>query len=193
VFDLLFLDGRSAMSLPYRDRRRLLEALELDGPSWGTPASHVGAGAEMLEFTRQHELEGVVAKRLDSRYEAGRRSDAWVKIKHAQRVTLEIGGFTLGRDGRTGHIGAVVLGERLADGTLRCAGKAGSGLTSATIDQLEASLVRRPTSPFGSGSVPTGTTFVEPTHRAVIEFTEWTAAGTLRHPIFKALVEGGED
>jgi bifunctional non-homologous end joining protein LigD len=193
IFDLLFLDGRSAMSLPYRDRRRLLEALELDGPHWGTPASHVGAGREMLEFTRQHEMEGVIAKRLDSRYEAGRRSDAWVKIKHARRITLEIGGFTLGRDGRTGHIGAVVVGERLEDGTLRCAGKAGSGLTSALIDALEAELVRRPTSPFGSGTIPAGTTFVEPTHRAVIEFTEWTAARTLRHPTFKALLRAGED
>jgi bifunctional non-homologous end joining protein LigD len=147
----------------------------------------------MLDFTRQHGMEGVVAKRLDSRYEPGRRSEAWLKIKHAQRITLEIGGFTLGRDGRTGHIGAVVLGERLGDGTLRCAGKAGSGLTSAVIDELEAVLVRRTTSPFDSGSVPTGTTFVEPTHRAVIEYTEWTTAGTLRHPIFKALVRAGED
>jgi bifunctional non-homologous end joining protein LigD len=181
------------MSLPYSDRRRLLEALELDGASFGTPASHTGSGREMLEFTREHGLEGVVAKRLDSRYEAGRRSDAWLKIKHAQRLTLEIGGFTLGRDGRTGHIGAVVLGQRLDDGRLRCAGKAGSGLTSAVIDELEAVLVRRASSPFDSGSVPAGTTFVEPTHRAVIEFTEWTAAGTLRHPIFKALVRAGED
>jgi bifunctional non-homologous end joining protein LigD len=193
VFDLLFLDGRSAMSLPYRDRRRLLEALELDGPAWGTPASHVGTGREMLEFTREHGLEGVVAKRLDSRYEPGRRSDAWVKVKNARRLTLEIGGFTLGRDGRSGHIGAVVLGERLEDGSLRCAGKAGSGLTSAVIDELESVLVRRTSSPFDSGSVPVGTTFVEPEHRAVIEFTEWTAARTLRHPIFKALVRAGED
>jgi len=98
-----------------------------------------------------------------------------------------------GRDGRSGHIGAVVLGERLEDGTLRCAGKAGSGLTSALIDELEAALVRRPTSPFDSGSVPAGTTFVEPTHRAVIEFTEWTATRTLRHPTFKALLRAGED
>ena len=52
VFDLLFLEGHSTMSLPYTDRRRLLEGLQLDGPSWSTPASHVGAGAEMLEFTR---------------------------------------------------------------------------------------------------------------------------------------------
>lgn len=193
AFDLLFLDGRSAMSLPYSDRRRLLEGLQLDGPSWATPASHVGAGEAMLEFTRAHGLEGVVGKRTDSRYEPGRRSGAWVKVKNARRVTLEIGGYTLGKDGRSGHIGAVVLGERREDGTLRCAGKAGSGLTSALIDELEATLERRDTSPFDSGTVPAGTIFVQPVLRAEIEFTEWTASGTLRHPTFKALVRAGED
>jgi bifunctional non-homologous end joining protein LigD len=193
VFDLLFLEGHSTMSLPYTDRRRLLEGLQLDGPSWSTPASHLGAGAEMLAFTRQQGLEGVIGKRVDSKYEAGRRSGAWVKVKNAQRTRLVIGGFTLGKDGRAGHIGAVVLGEPQADGTLRCAGKAGSGLTSAMIDELETLLQPRPTSPFGSGTVPAGTTFVEPVHRAEIEFTEWTASRTLRHPTFKALLRAGED
>jgi bifunctional non-homologous end joining protein LigD len=193
VFDLLFLEGHSTMSLPYTDRRRLLEGLQLDGPSWSTPASHVGAGAEMLEFTRQQGLEGVIGKRVDSKYEAGKRSGAWIKVKNSQRIQLVIGGFTLGKDGRSGHIGALVLGEPQADGTLRCAGKAGSGLTSALIDELEALLVPRATSPFGSGTVPAGTTFVEPVHRAEIEFTEWTASRTLRHPTFKALLRAGED
>ena len=193
MFDLLFLEGHSTMSLPYTDRRRLLEGLQLDGPSWSTPASHVGAGAEMLEFTRQQGLEGVIGKRVDSKYEAGKRSGAWIKVKNSQRIQLVIGGFTLGKDGRSGHIGAVVLGEPQADGTLRCAGKAGSGLTSALIDELEALLVPRATSPFGSGTVPAGTTFVEPVHRAEIEFTEWTASRTLRHPTFKALLRAGED
>ena len=86
-----------------------------------------------------------------------------------------------------------MLGEPQADGTLRCAGKAGSGLTGALIDELEALLVPRATSPFGSGTVPAGTTFVEPVHRAEIEFTEWTASRTLRHPTFKALLRAGED
>ncbi len=193
AFDLLFLEGRSTASLAYEDRRSLLEDLQLDGSSWTTPAAHVGAGREMLEFTRQRGLEGVIGKRLDSRYEAGRRTGAWIKVKNTQRVRLVIGGYTLGKDGRSGHIGAVVLGEQLDDGTLRCAGKAGSGLTGAMIDELEALLVRRDSSPFDSGTVPAGTTFVEPVHGAEIEFTEWTASRTLRHPTFKALVRAGED
>jgi bifunctional non-homologous end joining protein LigD len=193
VFDLLFLEGHSTMSLPYRDRRSLLEELGLDGPAWTTPASHVGAGREMLDFTRQRRLEGVIGKRTDSAYEAGKRTGAWIKVKNTQRVQLEIGGYTLGKDGRSGHIGAVVLGERLLDGTLRCAGKAGSGLTSDMIDELEALLEPRATSPFDSGTVPAGTTFVQPLHRAEIEFTEWTASRTLRHPTFKALLRAGED
>jgi bifunctional non-homologous end joining protein LigD len=193
VFDLLFLEGHGTMSLPYRDRRALLEELQLDGPSWTTPAAHVGAGREMLEFTKQRGLEGVIGKRLSSPYEPGRRSGAWVKVKNARRVQLVIGGFTLGKDGRSGHIGAVVLGEPQPDGTLRCAGKAGSGLTSALIDELEALLEPRATSPFDSGTVPAGTTFVEPVHRAEIEFTEWTASRTLRHPTFKALLRAGKD
>ena len=147
----------------------------------------------MLEFTRQRDMEGVIGKRLDSAYEAGRRTGAWIKVKNTQRIQLVIGGYTLGKDGRSGHIGAVVLGERLDDGTLRCAGKAGSGLTSDLIDELEALLQSRETSPFDSGTVPAGTTFVEPVHKADIEFTEWTASRTLRHPTFKALLRAGED
>jgi bifunctional non-homologous end joining protein LigD len=193
AFDLLFLEGRSTTSLPYETRRALLEDLDLEGPSWTTPAAHVGAGREMLDFTRERGLEGVIGKRLDSPYEAGRRSGAWIKVKNTQRIRLVIGGYTLGKDGRGGHIGAVVLGEPQDDGTLRCAGKAGSGLTGAMIDELEALLVKRDTSPFGSGTVPAGTTFVEPEHRADIEFTEWTATRTLRHPTFKALLRAGED
>jgi bifunctional non-homologous end joining protein LigD len=193
AFDLLFLEGRSTTSLPYETRRALLEDLDLEGPSWTTPAAHVGAGREMLDFTRQRGLEGVIGKRLDAPYEAGRRTGAWIKVKNTQRIELVIGGYTLGKDGRGGHIGAVVLGEPRDDGTLRCAGKAGSGLTGAMIDELEALLVKRDTSPFGSGTVPAGTTFVEPVHRADIEFTEWTATRTLRHPTFKALLRAGED
>jgi bifunctional non-homologous end joining protein LigD len=193
LFDVLFLEGHSTMSLPYRDRRSLLEDLDIDGPAWTTPAAHVGAGREMLDFTLQRGMEGVIGKRTDSTYEAGRRTGAWIKVKHTQRVELAIGGYTLGKDGRSGHIGAVVLGERLHDGTLHCAGKAGSGLTSDLIDELESLLVPRAVSPFDSGTVPAGTTFVEPVHRAQIEFTEWTASRTLRHPTFKALLRAGED
>ena len=71
LFDVLHLDGRSALRRPYAERRELLEGLELSGPSWQTPAYHRGDGAALLALSREPGLEGVVAKRLDSTYEPG--------------------------------------------------------------------------------------------------------------------------
>jgi bifunctional non-homologous end joining protein LigD len=193
AFDVLWLEGHSTMALGYEDRRRLLARLDVDGASWATPAHHVGDGEAFVSQAREHGLEGVVAKRLTSRYEPGRRSDAWIKIKNPALVRAVIGGFAYGEGGRSGRIGSVLLGVR-EDGGLRYAGKAGSGISGSLLDELEARLepLRRPTSPFTAGSPPRGSVFVEPTLQADIEFLEWTKAGTLRHPVFKALrVEDG--
>ena len=65
IFDLLYLDGHSTCPLAYEQRRELLEALELEGPAWQAPAYHRGEGEALLAATREHGLEGVVAKRLD--------------------------------------------------------------------------------------------------------------------------------
>src|SRR5437588_11905708 len=73
IFDLLYLDGHSLMGLPYAERRSRLEQLDLGGPAWRIPANHPGQGSRLLEATRAQGLEGIVAKRLDSRYEPGRR------------------------------------------------------------------------------------------------------------------------
>jgi bifunctional non-homologous end joining protein LigD len=193
AFDLLWLEGHSTMQLRYEERRRLLARLELDGPSWSTPANHVGDGAAFLEHARELGLEGVVAKRLDSRYEPGKRSGAWVKVKNPQTLRAVIGGFAYGEGGRSGRIGSVALGVE-EDGGLRYIGKAGSGIAGAVLDELEARLepLRRPSSPFTAGSPPRGTVFVEPALGADVEFLEWTRAGTLRHPVFKALRVGDD-
>ncbi len=76
IFDLLYLDGHSLIDRPYSERRAALESLELSGPAWRVPAAHPGDGARLLEATEKQGLEGVVAKRLDWRYEPGRRSGA---------------------------------------------------------------------------------------------------------------------
>ena len=76
AFDLLHLDGRSTRALPYAERRSLLDQLHLDGPLCRTPERFVGQAEELLAATAQHGLEGVVAKRLSSRYEPGRRTGA---------------------------------------------------------------------------------------------------------------------
>src|SRR2546430_16446966 len=82
IFDVLWLEGHSTMDLPYTERRALLEKLDLNGENWRTPSYHVGDGKAMLKASADQGLEGVVAKRLDSRYEPGRRTGARLQIKN---------------------------------------------------------------------------------------------------------------
>ena len=110
IFDLLYLDGHTTMALPYRERRALLEGLELKGPTWQTPAYHAGEGRELLAAAAEQRLEGIVAKRLDSPYRPGRRTDEWLKIKNVNRQELVIGGWLPGKGRRAGRLGALLMG-----------------------------------------------------------------------------------
>jgi hypothetical protein len=92
---------------------------------WRTPPSHRGEGAALLAATREQGLEGVVGKRLDSRYEPGGRSGAWVKVKHTFREVFVIGGWLRADMGRSDRLGALLVGQREEDGRLRYVGKIG--------------------------------------------------------------------
>jgi bifunctional non-homologous end joining protein LigD len=81
IFDVLELDGESLMAHPYVDRRRRLERLQLTGPAWCMVSSFVGLGPELIVACAEMVLEGLVAKRLESRYRPGERSKDWVKVK----------------------------------------------------------------------------------------------------------------
>jgi bifunctional non-homologous end joining protein LigD len=188
LFDLLWLDGRSTMELPYAERRELLRGLELNGASWQTPPHEEGDGSATIEVSKRFELEGVVAKRLDSRYEPGRRSPNWAKIKNQRSQEFVVGGWQPGEKGRTGSIGSLLLGY-YEDDDLHYAGKAGSGLSGPVIADLEAHFAEseRSSSPFASGRLPKGARFVEPELVAQVRFTEWTTAGNIRHPTFLGL------
>jgi bifunctional non-homologous end joining protein LigD len=191
IFDLLFLDGHSLMELPYRERRQRLEELELGGRAWRVPAAHPGEGAALLEATREQGLEGIMAKRLDSCYEPGRRSGAWVKIKHTRRQELVIGGWVPGEGRRTKRIGALLMGYYEGERFVY-AGRVGTGFTERSLTELQKRLesYRRPTSPFaGRPSIPRGSVFVEPCLVAEIELREWTSEGVMRAPSFKGLRE----
>jgi bifunctional non-homologous end joining protein LigD len=191
IFDLLYLDGRSLMGLPYSERRRLLDGMGIGGAAWRVPAAHPGAGAQLLAATRAQGLEGVVAKRLDSAYESGRRPGAWIKIKNTRSQELVIGGWIPGEGRRTDRIGALLMGY-YQDGSFRYAGRVGTGFTEATLEELAARLapLRRDDRPFDSGpKLPRGVVFVEPCLVAEIEFTEWTSDGVMRAPSFKGLRE----
>jgi bifunctional non-homologous end joining protein LigD len=191
VFDLLYADGRVKLELPYTERRRQLEALKLEGPRWRTPAYHAGDGRAMLEASRAQGLEGVVAKRLDSRYEPGRRSGAWIKIKHRRHAELVVGGWMPGEGGRRGRIGSLLVGFHDEDGALRYAGRVGSGLRETDLDDLAARLepLRRRSSPFEGRQPGRQARFAEPNLVVRVEFAEWTRSRTLRAPVFAGLVE----
>ena len=188
VFDVVFLDGRSLTGLPYEERREVLLGLGLDGPTWQTPAHHVGDGQALLELSRAQGLEGIIAKRLDCPYTPGRRSPGWVKVKNVRRADAVIGGWLPGEGGRSGRLGALVVGFHV-DGELRYAGRVGSGFTEAELARVGALLkpLARDTSPFAGRQPPKLTRFVEPELVCLVEYSEVTQAGTLRQPSYKGV------
>ncbi|MEZ0109422.1 bifunctional non-homologous end joining protein LigD [Catenulispora sp. EB89] len=199
IFDLLHLDGRSTLELPYKDRRGLLESLELSGPHWQTSPSFPDTPvADVLKAARQAGLEGIVAKRLDSTYQPGTRSPAWRKVKLTATQDAVIGGFTPlkghgavpGRPPR--EVGALLLGIPDDAGRLRYAGKVGSGFTEHDRRVLLEALseLATPESPFATAVDAVDArvaTWVEPVVVAEVTFGEWTTKGRLRHPVFKGI------
>jgi bifunctional non-homologous end joining protein LigD len=191
IFDLLYLDGESLIALPYTERRARLVKLDLSGPAWRAPEAHPGHGQRLLKATAAQGLEGIVAKRLDSRYEPGARNGAWLKIKHTRRQELVIGGWLPGEGRRQERIGALLMGYHLA-GDFRYAGRVGTGFTERTLDDLGRRLAPLQTgqSPFTpQPKLPRNAVFVEPRLVAEIEFREWTREGIMRAPSFKGLRE----
>jgi bifunctional non-homologous end joining protein LigD len=192
IFDLLHVDGRSLIDLPYAERRERLEALELEGPSWQTPSHHLGEGKALLRLTRERGLEGLVAKRLDSRYLPGRRSRAWLKVKNIRSQELVIGGWLPGQGRRGETIGAILVGyyeDHDGGRRLRYAGRVGSGFTEDELRRLAGMLepIQTQQSPFEGRQPPKQSVFVEPRLVAEIAFREWTATRTLRAPVYKGL------
>lgn len=199
IFDVLSLNGQSLLDYVYTERRDTLATLNLNGTSWQTPTYNAGEGDNMLEACRRLGLEGIVAKRLDSRYLPGKRPGTWLKIKNQLRQELVIAGWALGQGARSGKIGALLVGyynmvqkEAAATGKrqqLLYAGAVGTGFNEAALKQLADLLqpLTRQTSPFTELPPKANAVFTEPVLVGEFEFTEWTPNGTLRHPSFKGL------
>jgi bifunctional non-homologous end joining protein LigD len=139
-------------------------------------------------------MEGIVAKRLDSVYEPGRRSRNWIKVKSKPRQEVVVGGWLPGSGHRSGRLGALLAGY-YEGGELRYAGRVGTGFTDRMLDELAHTLapLERVSSPFaGTPEADVrlkDARFVEPKLVVEVEFGEWTAGGTMRHPSFKGLRE----
>ena len=192
VFDLLQLDGRPLMDLGYAERRALLDELALAGPNWQAPPWFPGGDFEAVQAVSDaHHMEGVVAKRLDSRYLPGVRTDSWRKIKNHRTQEAVVAGYKPGKGNRTGQVGSLLIGVNDASG-LVYAGHVGTGFTDETLRMLGDKLrpLRRPDSPF-DGPVPPEharpAVWVEPKLVAQVSFDRWTKAGRMRAPVYKGL------
>ena len=145
-FDLLYLDGRLLLNVPLEDRKRLLRSVLRDHPRVRFAAHVEAEGKAFYEAARLNGLEGIIAKLRRSRYEPGRRSNAWLKLKVRPEQELVIGGWTPG-EGNARDLGALAVGY-YDDGKLRFAGKVGSGFTGAMrkdlLAKLQAAGRRRP-------------------------------------------------
>ncbi len=188
LFDVMYLDGALLTELPYRERRALLYGLGVGGPNWSVPAHVEGHGLQAWDATLRGGFEGVLAKRLTSRYLPGVRSPDWRKTKHVITLDVVIGGWAEGRGHLAGLPGAVLAGLRDPSG-LRYVGSVGSGLSEHERQDLARylSVIPRADSPFAGPVDVSGAHWVEPRLVAEIAFTGWTAADRLRHPTWHRL------
>jgi bifunctional non-homologous end joining protein LigD len=187
AFDLLLDGGDVLLGEPWMERRerleRVLEGRTSDrlrlGESWR------GGGEKRLEQARRKGWEGVIAKRMDSTYRPGVRSDAWLKLKVESRQEFVVGGWTEPRNTRP-YLGALLVGY-YDGGKLVYAGKVGGGFDTRSLKEMSERLrsLEVPTSPFSEKvRVDEPAHWVRPEVVVEVRFSEWTAEGKLRQPIF---------
>ena len=194
IFDVLHVDGHDTTNLPYLDRRELLDKLELtEYPQVvQVPPSIVDVpGHDVLASAAENGLEGVVAKRIDSRYEPGRRSTAWIKVPLLNTQEVVIGGWRPGAGRRLSTLGSLLVGAYSA-GEFVYLGHVGTGFTDAALRDLRGRLeqLSRPESPFAR-PIPKehakDAHWVHPQLVGEVEYRQVTTDGLLRHASWRGL------
>lgn len=188
AFDLMFRDGEDLRGLPLLERKKRLRAI-LTRHKLITFSRHRKTfGTKFFDEAAQQGLEGIMAKRADSRYLSGERTSDWLKIKTSKRQEVVIAGFTAPRRTRP-FFGALVLALREKNGW-RYVGHVGTGFSHKTLEGLHRRLVKlkAATSPFSAKVKNEAlTTWVKPYLVAEVKFTEWTSSGEMRHPVYLGL------
>lgn len=196
AFDLIYLDGRSLVKMPMKDRRQLLEATVVQTPWVQLSPSIKGDGLALFTVAEEKNLEGIIAKKATSLYEPGKRSRAWLKIKTVLDADVVVGGWTHGGGNRSGAIGALLMGAY--DGKeFRYVGSVGTGFDRKSLELVASKLKPLETneSPFAKESLKgerkdvRNASWVKPELVAKVEYRQLTGAGKLRAPAFKGLRE----
>jgi bifunctional non-homologous end joining protein LigD len=200
AFDLLYLDGRSLLTVPLEDRKRLLRSVLKEHPRVQFAAHVEGEGKAFYDAAKANGLEGIIAKLRRSLYEPGKRSNAWLKLKVRPEQELVIGGWTPGQ-GNARDLGALVVGY-FEVGKLHFGGKVGAGFTGAIrkdlLEQLKPLAI--PESPFDPpppkdykgrwGGDLGAVTWVKPELVMRAELGGWTREGIVRQAAYKGLELG---
>ncbi len=189
VFDVLRLDGHDLTTLPWHERRAVLEALDLDRPHVQVPPTY-DDGQMLLAATEQQGLEGVVSKKRTSTYHPGRRTSSWLKFPHRATESYVVGGWRYETDS-VSRLGAVLVGQPTPDG-LSFRGRVGSGIAGKVGQALREHLdpLTVDASPFVDALPKVdvkGTVWVRPEVVVEIASLGVTGAGRLRQPSYQGV------
>jgi bifunctional non-homologous end joining protein LigD len=197
VFDVLEIDGEPLLDLPLRERRERLEEVVAFKEAIRLSQAF-DDGEALFEAAREQGLEGIVSKKIESRYQPGRRTRDWLKVKTTGRQEFVVAGYTKGQGRRAGRFGSLVLAVRKGN-ELAYVGNVGSGFTEDEIDRLLAKLrpLERDTTAFREEpKIPRvrkgDIVWVEPRLVAEVKFAEWTHDERLRAPVYQGLREDKE-
>jgi bifunctional non-homologous end joining protein LigD len=191
AFDLLWLDGRELIERPLEERRALLEGVVEQDERLQVVTHVEGEGTAFVDAARTLGLEGVMAKKIGSRYHPGRRVPEWRKIKLTNTQDCVILGWTKGQGGRGQTFGALLVGATV-DGELRWIGQVGTGFTQkmqdVVMEQLKPLVRTTPAIDDAELRAVKGATFVEPKIVCEVEYLEITkSTNKMRAPSFKGL------
>jgi len=188
VFDVLSVNGSNTTNLPLIERKKLLQKIIPKGQVIKY-SDHIGEhGKAFFEAAGKKDMEGIMAKKADSLYYPGTRTNEWLKIKHHKSAEVIIAGFTKPTGARK-YFGALVLGIRSKD-KLQYAGHTGSGFSETGLAEMYKKLkpLVKKQSPFDEViKTNAPVTWVKPLLIAEVKFTEWTNDNKMRHPIFLRL------
>lgn len=200
AFDVLRAGGRDVMGYTWEERRKVLELVCPAGEVLRISSALGADGEALLREIAKLQLEGIVGKKIASKYEPGQRSGAWIKIKVEQDADFVIGGYS-DPDGARPFFGALVLGRYAADGTLIYCGRAGSGLSDQILGELHARFTTMAAPcPFPEFTAPPPSTgyrmdpaelrkchWVRPELVCRVRFQSMLSDGVIRFPVFTGL------